>query len=89
MCCFPVEIGFYRGGRSANWADGRCQFTNAAERAVSISNAGGRAGGKRGRGHSAGGQGVEGAEAGARTGEWLSNAPLTQLWQVKSIYLRC
>ena len=38
-----------RGGRSANWADGRCQFTNAAERAVSISNAGGMVGGKRGQ----------------------------------------
>ena len=49
MCCFSVEIGFYWGGRSANWADGRCQFTNAAERAVSISNAGGMAGGKRGQ----------------------------------------
>ena len=48
MCCFPVEIGFYRGGRSANWADGRCQFTNAAERAVSISNAGGMVGGEEG-----------------------------------------
>ena len=48
VSCFPVEIGFYRGGRSANWADGRCQFTNAAERAVSISNAGGMVGGKRG-----------------------------------------
>ena len=48
VSCFPVEIGFYWGGRSANWADGRCQFTNAAERAVSISNAGGMVGGKRG-----------------------------------------
>ena len=60
MSCFPVEIGFYRGGRSANWADGRCQFTNAAERAVSISNAGGMVGGKRGQGafyRGAGGRG--------------------------------
>ena len=24
-----------------------------------------------------------------RTGEWLTNTPFTQFWQVKSIYLRC
>ena len=87
---FPLRLVFTgRGGRSANWADGRCQFTNAAERAVSISNAGGMVGGKRGQRAFCRGRGVEGAGAGVRTGEWLTNAPFTQLWQVKSIYLRC